>query len=171
MSLPDDTAHHTAIRVAVPADFAFDRLSDAAFVGGWSLGSMGLQPVGAGVFRGQSLFDGSDAHVEIHPNPALGLIDFAVGSADTRVPRIWIRVAAGGPLGFGADTCVVGMGAWRAATTTDDIWARTRTSHETEIRLIKAQLDVQREVAQIGQPPHLAQEVRDRAMQLVDHRF
>ncbi|MCB1410919.1 MAG: hypothetical protein KDK22_16075, partial [Rhodobacteraceae bacterium] len=100
-----------------------------------------LQPVGAGVFRGQSLFDGSDAHVEIHPNPALGLIDFAVGSADTRVPRIWIRVAAGGPLGFGADTCVVGMGAWRAATTTDDIWARTRTSHETEIRLIKAQLE------------------------------
>ena len=141
MSLPDDTAHHTAIRVAVPADFAFDKLSDAAFVGGWSLGSMGLQPVGAGVFRGQSLFDGSDAHVEIHPNPALGLIDFAVGSADTRVPRIWIRVAAGGPLGFGADTCVVGMGAWRAATTTDDIWARTRTSHETEIRLIKAQLE------------------------------
>jgi len=143
MSLPDDTAHHTAIRVAVPARFAFERLSDARFVGGWSLGSMALEPAGDGMFRGRSLFDGSDAFVEIRPDPAHGLIDFAVGSRETRVPRIWIRVAPGGPLGFAEDSCVVGMGALRAAITPDAAWARTRTTHETEILLIKAQLETQ----------------------------
>lgn len=80
--------HVASVEVAVPADYAFDRLSDAAFVGGWSLGSMGLAQHDGEVFVGTSLFDRSQAFVEIHPVRKLGLIDYSVGSASHREPRI-----------------------------------------------------------------------------------
>jgi hypothetical protein len=140
MSPPDD-AHLTAILVSVPADFAFARLSDPVFVGGWALGSMGLRPVAPGVWTGRSLFDGSEAHVEIHPHPSLGLIDFAVGTATHRSPRISLRVTPGEVLGQGAGVCLVALTALRAATCDADRWARTCTVHETEILLIRAQLE------------------------------
>lgn len=136
-----DHAHIASALVSVPAGFAFGRLADAAFVGGWSLGSMGLTEVAAGVYRGVSMFDGSEAHVDIRPQPGLGLIDFGVGTAEVRVPRIFIRVTPGETLGHGAGTCLVTMTALRAADTPDDRWARTCTTHETEILLIKAQLE------------------------------
>lgn len=141
MTQTDSIAHHVSTRAEVPAAFAFARLADAGFVGGWSLGSMGLAPVADGVFRGTSMFDGSEAHVEIHPHAALGLIDYAVGSATERSPRIAIRVAEGGPLGFDEQTCVITLSALRAASADDSRWARTRISHEAEILLIKAQLE------------------------------
>jgi hypothetical protein len=133
--------HMTAALVLVPAPFAFDRLSDADFIGSWSLGSMNLRPVASGVYRGISLFDGGESFVEILPTPALGLIDFAVGTLETRVPRISIRVIEAGPLGYGDGSCHVVLQALRSAATPDDRWARTCTTHETEILLIKAQLE------------------------------
>lgn len=136
-----DHAHIASALVAVPADFAFGRLADAAFVGGWSLGSMGLTEIAAGVYRGVSMFDGSVAHVDIRPQPALGLIDFGVGTAKARMPRIFIRVTPGAVLGHGPKECLVTMTALRAAGVPDDRWARTCTTHETEILLIKAQLE------------------------------
>jgi len=134
-------AHIASALVSVPADFAFGRLADAAFVGGWSLGSMALTEVAAGVYRGVSMFDGSVAHVDIRPQPDLGLIDFGVGTAEVRLPRIFIRVTPGSVLGHGAADCLVTMTALRAAGADDARWARTCTSHETEILLIKAQLE------------------------------
>ena len=134
-------AHMAAALVDVPAGFALDRLTDAGFIGGWALGSMGLQPVGGGVWRGTSLFDGAESHIEIHPQPALGLIDFAVGSAESRSPRIFLRVTSGPLLGHGADCCLVTLHALRPAQATAERWARTCTTHETEILLIKAQLE------------------------------
>ena len=134
-------AHAVSARAAVPAEFAFARLSEAEFIGGWSLGSMGLAPVGGGVFRGVSLFDGSEAFVEILPQPGLGLIDFAVGTRAARSPRIAIRVADGGPLRHGDGVCIVTLSALRAATSDDERWQKTCTTHETEILLIKAQLE------------------------------
>jgi hypothetical protein len=127
--------------VAVPADFAFDRLASAVFVGGWSLGSMGLAEVAPGVYRGVSMFDGSAAHVDIRPEPAQGLIDFGVGSAEARLPRIFIRVTPGEVLGHPQSTCLVTLVALRAAGADGARWARTCTAHETEILLIKAQLE------------------------------
>lgn len=134
-------AHMTASLVLVPADFAFARLADAAFVGRWSLGSMGLQEVAPGVFRGLSMFDGSEAYVEIRPVPALGLIDFAVGSMEARAPRIFIRVTEGSLLGHAEGTCQVALHALRPAQAPEDRWTRTCTTHETELLLIKAQLE------------------------------
>jgi len=134
-------AHQAAARVAVPSGFAFDRLSEAGFVGRWALGSMGLTDVGEGVFRGHSLFDGSAAFVEIKPEPALGLIDFHVGSQKARRPRIFIRVTPGPVLGMGAGECLVTLHALRAVDAPDETWARTCLTHEAEILLIKAQLE------------------------------
>jgi hypothetical protein len=134
-------AHMTSRPVSVPSDFAFTRLSCGEFVGGWALGSMGLELIGPGVWRGRSLFDGSDAHVEILARAELGIIDYAVGSAEQRSPRIFIRVTPGDVLGLGSDCCLVTLHALRSAAADDARWARTCTAHETEILLIKAQLE------------------------------
>lgn len=134
-------SHMAAALVDVPASFAFAHLSDAALVGGWSLGSMNLRAVAPDVYEGDSLFDGGAAYVEIRPTPSLGLIDFSVGTREARVPRISIRVSAGDMLGYGANVCHVALAATRPAATPDDSWKRTCTTHETEILLIKAQLE------------------------------
>jgi len=136
-----DPAHQAATLVDVPAAFALDRLAAAEFVGGWALGSMDLVQVAPGVWRGQSLFDGSDAHVEIRAHPELGLIDFAVGTAEHRAPRIFIRVTPGPVIGRDAGCCLVTLHALRAAGADDARWNRTCTAHETEILLIRAQLE------------------------------
>lgn len=136
-----DLAHLAAARVGVPAAFAFEMLASERFVGGWALGSMGLQQVAPAVFRGKSLFDGSEAHVEIRPQPAHGLIDYAVGTAESRSARIYVRVTPGSVLGFEDGCCLVSLHAMRSATATDAVWARTCIVHETEILLIKAQLE------------------------------
>ncbi|WP_323037615.1 hypothetical protein [Pararhodobacter sp.] len=134
-------AHMAAALIEVPAAFAFNRLSQAEFVGGWALGSMGMTPVGGGVWVGHSLFDGAPAHVEIRPAPDLGLIDYAVGTAETRRPRIFIRVTPGPVTGRGDADCVVTLHALRSAQTEDARWTQTCIAHETEILLIKAQLE------------------------------
>jgi len=139
--LVPDLVHTAAGLVRVPARFAFERLSQAAFVGGWSLGSMGLQEVVPGVFRGVSLFDGGEAHVDIRPQPDLGLIDFGVGTLENRVARISIRVTPGPVLGHAEDTCLISLTALRPAAAEPARWARTCIVHEAEILLIQAQLE------------------------------
>lgn len=134
-------AHMTSIPVSVPSDFALSRLSCAEFVGGWALGSMRLQPVAPGVWRGWSLFDGSEAHVEILVRAELGIIDYAIGCAERRSPRVFIRVTPGVVLGFEPDCCLVALQAMRSAAANDASWARTCAAHEAEILLIKAQLE------------------------------
>lgn len=139
MQIPD-LAHMAATLVSVPAPFAQEKLASAQFVGGWSLGSMDLQSSAPNVFRGRSLFDDSEAYVEIRPVPASGLIDYAVGQADKRYPRIFIRITPGTHLGYGDDCCLVTLHAMRSAEANDQRWARTCISHEAEILLIQAQL-------------------------------
>lgn len=136
-----DHAHIASTVVTVPAGFALDRLSDAGFVGGWSLGSMGLTLVAPGVFRGISMFDGSEAFVDVRLQRDVGLIDFGVGTAEQRVPRIFVRVTPGTVLGHADGKCLITMIALRMADSEADRWARTCTTHETEILLIKAQLE------------------------------
>lgn len=143
MTALPDYAHHITTFVQTPAAFAFEKLSSAAFVGGWSLGSMRLTPVGNGVYRGVSLFDGAEAFVEIHPVPEHGLIDFSVGTLESRLPRIFIRVVSGASIGYDEGCSFVSLHAMRATTATDAAWARTCTVHETESLLIKAQLETE----------------------------
>jgi len=136
-----DIAHMAAALVEVPATYALERLCDADFVGGWALGSMGLKRTEDGVYRGRSLFDGAASHVEIRPAPDLGLIDYAVGTAQARSPRIFIRVTPGPVVGRGEAACVVTLHALRPSRASPERWVQTCTAHETEILLIKAQLE------------------------------
>lgn len=142
MQFPD-TVHAAAALVETPADFAFGLLSSADFVGGWSLGSMGLQRVAPSVYKGRSMFDGSEAYVEIRPVQELGLIDFAVGNENHREPRIFIRVTPSDVLGGASGCCIVSMHALRSTQAAEGAWARTCTTHEAEILLIKAQLEAE----------------------------
>jgi hypothetical protein len=130
------------VQLAVPFDFAFAHLSDGRRLGRWALGSMDLAPTGAeGVWMGVSLFDGSPAEVEIRPHPALGLIDFHLGPAGARVPRVSIRVTPGPDWGLPETECLVAMTTWRAGWMDEVRWTRTRTTHELEVLLFKAQIE------------------------------
>lgn len=135
-------AHIASVRIEAPANYTFEQLSDAGALSRWALGCMGLLPTGvAGVFRGISLFDGSEAFVEIRNHPNLGLIDYHVGTLAARSPRISIRVAAGTELGLGNTCCLAAMTAWRTSEMDEARWARTCTTHELEALLFKAQIE------------------------------
>lgn len=141
MILVPDHAHMVAAHVDVPAAFALERLASAEFVGGWSLGSLGLTEVAPGLYQGTSLFDGTRLHADIRPFPEMGLIEFGVGPPEALQPRIFIRVTPGPVLGRGEGTCLVTLHALRSAEATAERWARTCIAHETEILLIKGQLE------------------------------
>ncbi|MDR0808779.1 MAG: hypothetical protein LBE86_06590 [Gemmobacter sp.] len=129
-------------RVDAPNDFVFAHLSDGRRLGRWALGSMNLEPQAqAGTWRGTSLFDGSVAEMEIRPHPSLGLIDFHLGPAGARVPRVSIRVTPGPDWGLPEATCLVAMTTWRAGWMDDARWQRTRATHALEVLLFKAQIE------------------------------
>ncbi len=135
-------AHLASVRVDAPAGFAFSHLSDGRKLGRWTLGSMDLVPAEEpGLWRGASLFDGAPAEVEIRPHPALGLIDFHLGPAGARVPRVSIRVTPGPDWGLPEQSCLVAMTTWRAGWMDDGRWERTRKTHELEVLLFKAQIE------------------------------
>lgn len=135
-------SHHACVRVGVPAGFAFAQLSSADCVGRWALGSMQLTATdNERVFKGVSLFDGSDAFVEIEPHPQQLLIDFHVGDAVVRSPRISIRVVSGEAVGHGPDACIVSMSALRALSMSEERWQRTCVTHQLEVLLFKEQIE------------------------------
>lgn len=145
------TAHLASVRIDAPFDTVFDALSDGHRLGRWALGSMDLHPLAEpGLWRGTSLFDGTSAEVEIRPQRALGLIDFHLGPAGARVPRVSIRVVGGADWGQPDTTAMVAMTTWRAAWMDDDRWARTCKTHELEVLLFKAQIETAFTAARTG---------------------
>lgn len=145
------TAHLAAVHIDAPFAFVFDALSDGHRLGRWALGSMDLQPVAEpGLWRGTSLFDGTPAEVEIRPHRALGLIDFYLGPAGARVPRVSIRVVDGADWGRPDDSAMVAMTTWRAAWMDEDRWTRTCKTHELEVLLFKSQIETAFRSAQAG---------------------
>ncbi|MDT8853955.1 hypothetical protein RNZ50_02695 [Paracoccaceae bacterium Fryx2] len=134
-------AYLASTRIDAPLSFVWTHLTDARRVGRWALGSMDFQPAGPGLWRGQSLFDGSEAIVEVRPHRALGLIDYHVGTLEARVPRVSIRAVAGGDWGQDAGCTLAAMSTWRAGWMDDARWARTCTTHDLEVLLFKAQIE------------------------------
>ncbi|WP_306119317.1 MULTISPECIES: hypothetical protein [unclassified Roseitalea] len=135
-------AHMASVTLEVPLNFAFDRLTEPAALGRWTLGSFGLAPIGQGdLVEGVSLFDGARSIVEIVPHRGLGLIDYHVGDRRTRVPRVSIRLSPGSDWGLDADSCLAAMSTWRAGWMDEERWARTCATHECEVLLFKAQIE------------------------------
>ncbi|MBV1693237.1 MAG: SRPBCC family protein [Hyphomicrobiales bacterium] len=136
-----DYAHALTALVDVPAAAAFAFLIDPAALSRWSLGCMDLVDVGGGVYTGRSLFDGGQGWLSIEAVPLRLLVDYHVGTLERRVPRISARVLPGAVCDLGEGACYVTLTAWRPATMSDERWRRLCATHETEIWLIKAQME------------------------------
>lgn len=141
------SACHTASsHVDAPIAFAYDRCVDPVALGRWTLGSMGFALTSTkGVFRGTSLFDGTETYVEIVPYAELWMVDFLVGTEKEREPRVSIRLSPGALWGFDAESCLFSMTTWRAAWMDDARWGRTCQTHETEALLFKSQTETARQ--------------------------
>ena len=63
--------HGSTVVVAVPAETAFAYLSDGLKQSEWALGSWQREKIGEQLFRGTSLFDGSEAFVRISADASL----------------------------------------------------------------------------------------------------
>ena len=120
---------------------ALSHLSTAQGMSRWSLGLWNCREQEAGLFTGESLFDGTQGWVRAKTVPGSGIVDYHVGAApDQLLPRIQAQVIDGPVLGHAAGTCVVTLLAWRPAGMSDERWHRLVVSHEAEIELIQAQL-------------------------------
>ena len=96
MSFYDPNAHAASIEVPVPAEQAFAFMADGLKQSHWALGSMNRRALGDNLFVGQSSFDGEDLYVRIESDPALLLVDYAVGpSPDELLPAVEARIRRG----------------------------------------------------------------------------
>jgi hypothetical protein len=124
--------------ISVPAEQAFDYLTDGIRQGEWTLGCVDREPVGNDLFRGRSLYDGSETYVRVLPRRELLLVDFEVGaSPDALVPRISVRVRY-----RTESSCIVTLMVWRMPEQDDESWQRVRDLHRAEIHLIKGRLEL-----------------------------
>lgn len=140
--MTDALCHSVTASVAAPAARAFAYLADPIALGRWSLGCMDTAPTRTpGVFCGRSQFDGSEGFFSIDGDAARLCIDWSVGPSDRLVHRISARILPGPALGYGPQTCLVTLIAWRPADMGAARWTRLVAAHEAEIWLIKAQIE------------------------------
>jgi hypothetical protein len=135
--------HAASLEIAVPAEHAFAYLSDGLKQSDWTLGSWNREQVGENLFRGTSLFDGSDTYVRLHPSAETLVVDYDVGSSPERMLRVnSARVVAGPLVGRAESTCVVTLMKYRTPSQTDAEWERACVAFDTEIHMIKGRLEL-----------------------------
>jgi len=137
----DSPVYTVAAEVAVAAETAFNFLENPRNLGRWALGCFDTRPAGAGLYRGTSLFDGSEAYFRIEPHRSLYLLDFHLGVPEAMTPRISVRVVAAEIYGGDHGHCIVTISAWRDRGMDNVRWHRLCVCHETEIALLKSILE------------------------------
>ena len=136
-------AHAATAVVAVPADKAFAYLADGLKQSDWTLGSWHREQLEPGLFRGTSLFDGSDTYVRLCPDAESLLIDYWVGPSPEAMLRVnAARIVPGPAVGRSEGTCVVTLLKWRTPAESDEDWARACVIFDTEIHMIKGRLEL-----------------------------
>ncbi len=134
--------HAATTHVAVEAEIAFAYLGDGLRQSDWALGSWDRVQIGEQLFRGRSLFDGSEAYVRISTTPGALLVDYEVGPAPEQLQRVnAARVVPGPLLGWPEATCVVSLMKWRTSAQSDDVWGRACAAFDAEIHMIKGRLE------------------------------
>lgn len=134
--------HATAVEVAVPAERAFDYLSDGLKQSDWALGSWNREQLDDGVFRGTSLFTGESTYVRILATRELLLVDYEVGPSLDRLYRVNSARVIGGPaLARDAAACIVTLIKWRLPDQDGDVWLHACATFDTEIRMIQGRLE------------------------------
>jgi hypothetical protein len=135
--------HGATTVVNVPAADAFSYLSDGLKQSEWALGSLQRQRIGDGLFRGTSMFDGSEAFVRIVSDARWLVVDYSVGTSLDEMPRVnSARIVPGPELGYPESCCVVTLMKWRTPAQTDDQWHRLCATFDTEIYMIKGRLEL-----------------------------
>jgi hypothetical protein len=120
-------------------------MADGERLGEWALGCFATEPVGDGVVRGTSLFDGHPAWVRPVLDAAHGRVEYHVGAGpDTLQPRIHALVESLVPPGTDSPRCRIALHASRQAGMDDARWLRLVRCHEVEVLLIQARLTVDR---------------------------
>jgi hypothetical protein len=136
--------HAAAQLIAASFDVVFDYMADPLKVGRWSLGCFAIaEDPDTGLYAGTSLYDGKRGWIRVSPDRPSGLIDYHVGTPDHLAPRIFCRVAKGEWLGYGSETSLLALIAWRGAGMSEVRWRRLQAAHEAEIWLIKEQIESQ----------------------------
>ena len=134
--------HATARQCQASCARALAHLSTHAGMSRWILGLWNCRETAPGLFTGESLFDGAIGCVRVVVDAGRPQVDYLVGaSADSLVPRIRAHVIDGALLGHARGTCLVTLEAWRTGDMSDERWTRLMHTHETEIELIRAQLE------------------------------
>lgn len=129
--------HQATRHVAVSVEQALSFMSQPQRLGQWSLGCFNVQVDETGLIVGESLFGQGKAYVRIEALNELGLIRFWVGGQpDCLSPRILATVVA-----YDASSCLVSLIAYRQPEMADARWLQLMRTHETELDLIKAQLE------------------------------
>lgn len=129
--------HQATRHVNITAEQALAFLSHPQRLGQWSLGCFNVQVDESGLIFGESLFGQGHAYVRIETLGELGLIRFWVGGQPDRLsPRILATVVA-----YDSDSCLVSLIAYRQSDMTEARWQQLMRTHETELDLIKAQLE------------------------------
>ena len=135
-------SHTVATKCAVPAQSAYAFMANPLSVGLWALGCWDAELVGENLYAGTSLFDGEKTYVQIWADDAHMIVDFAVGIDPAELElRISARVVRGQELKYGEHCSIVTLTAWRSNDMTDDRWHRLCVSHETEIYLLRNQVE------------------------------
>lgn len=135
--------HAAAVEIAVPAQTAFDYVSDGLRQSDWTLGSTNREAIADGLFRGTSAFDGKPTFVRIHAHPEQLLVDYDVGRSPESLMRVnSVRVLDGPLVGRPEGTCVLALTKWRMPAESDEIWQRSSITFSTEIHMIKGRLEL-----------------------------
>ena len=134
---------HAAARLCrASVQAALNHLSTADGLSRWNLGMFDTTQTPDGLLTGVSLFDGTRAYARAEIDPDKGLISYHIGAApDTLVPRIQTQVIDAVALGYEAGLVLVSLQTWRLKDMDETRWMRLTTTHETELDLIKAQLE------------------------------
>jgi hypothetical protein len=139
---PAALSHCTTALVQADAEAAYHFLADPIALGGWSLGCMHTRPDGDdGLHTGESLFDGGQGWFRITADPDRLAVDYGVGTPQALKWRIAARVVRPEACDLPAGTCYVSLIAWRPSGMAEERWRRLCFAHETEILLIKAQIE------------------------------
>ena len=138
----DPHCHTSSIAVAVPAERAFEIMSNGVAQGQWAWGSADRREVEPGIFLGTSVFDGKSTFVRLSVDRARLLVDYDVGrTKESMIFRNSARVIPGAVLGHDAKSCVVTLMSWRLASHTEAAWLQLGTVHEAEMYLIRGLLE------------------------------
>jgi hypothetical protein len=135
--------HAASIEIAVPAQTAFDYVSDPMRHGEWTLGAWNRRDLGGGLYGGVSLFSGEEGVLRLDPDPERLIVDcYTGGTPDSLRRAISIRVVDGPSVGRADGTCIVTIMKWRSADDPDENWERVWATHETEVHMIRGRLEL-----------------------------